>query len=217
MNLRLTLSFFFGVLYFSAISCGTFGAQDDASPATPHGEAVATFAGGCFWCVESDFDHVAGVIRTISGYTGGNLVDPTYKQVSMGGTGHLEAVQIFYNPRAINYETLLDIFWRSVDPTDEGGQFCDRGKSYITGIFANSFEQKRRAESSKHGLVETGFLGQPIVTLIEMAGPFYPAEDYHQNYYEKNPIRYEFYRFRCGRDARIRELWGKEAHSGIMK
>ncbi len=217
MNLRLTLSFFFGVLYFSAISCGTFGAQDDASPATPHGEAVATFAGGCFWCVESDFDHVAGVIRTISGYTGGNLVDPTYKQVSMGGTGHLEAVQIFYNPRAINYETLLDIFWRSVDPTDEGGQFCDRGKSYITGIFANSLEQKRLAESSKHGLAETGFLGQPIVTLIEMAGPFYAAEDYHQNYYEKNPIRYEFYRFRCGRDARIRELWGKEAHSGIMK
>jgi peptide-methionine (S)-S-oxide reductase len=217
MNLRLTLSFFFGVLYFSAISCGTFGAQDDASPATPHGEAVATFAGGCFWCVESDFDHVAGVIRTISGYTGGNLVDPTYKQVSMGGTGHLEAVQIFYNPRAINYETLLDIFWRSVDPTDEGGQFCDRGKSYITGIFANSLEQKRLAESSKHGLAETGFLGHPIVTLIEMAGPFYPAEDYHQNYYEKNPIRYEFYRFRCGRDARIRELWGKEAHSGIMK
>ena len=217
MNLRLTLSFFFGVLYFSAISCGTFGAQDDASPATPHGEAVATFAGGCFWCVESDFDHVAGVIRTISGYTGGNLVDPTYKQVSMGGTGHLEAVQIFYNPRAINYETLLDIFWRSVDPTDEGGQFCDRGKSYITGIFANSLEQKRLAESSKHELAETGFLGQPIVTLIEMAGPFYPAEDYHQNYYEKNPIRYEFYRFRCGRDARIRELWGKEAHSGIMK
>ena len=167
--------------------------------------------------MESDFDHVTGVIRTISGYTGGKLVDPTYKQVSRGGTGHLEAVQILYNPRVINYETLLDIFWRSVDPTDDGGQFCDRGTSYITGIFANSLEQKHLAEFSKHVLEETGFLGQPIVTLIEMAGPFYPAEDYHQNYYEKSPIRYEFYRFRCGRDARVRELWGKEAHSGIMK
>ena len=217
MNFRFTLSFFFGLLYFTTISSGALGTQDDASPETTPGEAVATFAGGCFWCVESDFDHVAGVIRTISGYTGGNLADPTYKQVSMGGTGHLEAVQIFYNPRMINYETLLDIFWRSVDPTDEGGQFCDRGTSYRTGIFANSLEQERLAEFSKHRLTETGFLGRPIVTLIELAGPFYPAEDYHQNYYKKNPIRYEFYRFQCRRDARLRGLWGKEAHRGIMK
>ena len=166
MNFRFTLSFFFGLLYFTTISSGALGTQDDASPETTTGEAVATFAGGCFWCVESDFDHVAGVIRTISGYTGGNLADPTYKQVSMGGTGHFEAVQIFYNPRMINYETLLDIFWRSVDPTDEGGQFCDRGTSYRTGIFANSLEQERLAEFSRHKLTETGFLGRPIVTLI---------------------------------------------------
>ncbi len=178
---------------------------------------VATFAGGCFWCVESDFDNVAGVVRTISGYTGGAVSDPTYERVSAGGTGHREAVQIFYDPKRVGYATLVEIFWRSVDPTDAGGQFCDRGESYETAIFANSLEQKQRAEVSKGALQRSAVLGQPVVTPIEVAGPFYPAEDYHQDYYKKNPLRYNFYRYRCGRDARIEELWGEDAFRGIAK
>ena len=179
------------------------------------GLEVATFAGGCFWCVESDFDKVPGVVRTISGYTGGALPNPTYKQVSAGGTGHLEAVQIFYDSKRVAYEMLVEIFWRSVDPTDGGGQFCDRGESYETAIFANSPEQKRQAETSKGALGRSGVLKQPIATPIEIAGPFYPAEDYHQDYYKRNPLRYKFYRYRCGRDARVEELWGEDAYRGI--
>ena len=178
---------------------------------------VATFAGGCFWCVESDFDNVPGVVRTVSGYTGGVSMDPTYKQVSAGGTGHREAVQIFYDPKQVSYAMLLEIFWRSVDPTDDGGQFCDRGESYKTAIFSTSPEQQRLAEDSKRELQLSAVLNQPIVTSIEVAGPFYEAEDYHQNYYQKNPLRYNFYRYRCGRDTRIEELWGKDAHRGITK
>ncbi|MCH7915500.1 MAG: peptide-methionine (S)-S-oxide reductase MsrA [Deltaproteobacteria bacterium] len=182
---------------------------DVSTAALQKGEEVATFAGGCFWCVESDFDKVPGVVRTISGYTGGLLKNPTYKQVSAGGTGHREAVQIFYDSKKVSYEKLLDIFWRSVDPTDAGGQFCDRGRSYETAIFANSPAQRRLAEASKQKLNKSGVLKKPIVTPIETAGVFYPAEDYHQDYYKKNPLRYKFYRYGCGRDARVREVWGK--------
>ncbi len=178
-------------------------------------EAVAIFAGGCFWCVESDFDHVPGVTKTISGYTGGSLKNPTYKAVTAGGTGHREAVQIFYDPSKVSYEMLLDVFWRSVDPTDGGGQFCDRGVSYQTAIFATTPEQRELAEASKTALQDSGVLKQPIVTPIEDAGEFYPAEDYHQGYYKKNPVRYKFYRFSCGRDGRVRDLWGDQAHRGI--
>ena len=185
------------------------------SGAAEDGLEVATFAGGCFWCVESDFDAVPGVVRTVSGYTGGALPDPTYKRVSAGGTGHREAVQIFYDPKRVSYAALVEIFWRSVDPTDGGGQFCDRGESYETAIFANSLEQKQQAEASKHALQRSAVLGRPVVTPIEVAGPFYPAEDYHQDYYNKNPLRYGFYRYRCGRDARIEELWGEDAFRGI--
>ena len=179
------------------------------------GLEVATFAGGCFWCVESDFDTVPGVARTVSGYTGGLLIDPTYQQVTAGRTGHREAVQIFYDPEEVSYATLLEVFWRSVDPTDGGGQFCDRGQSYETAIYASSPEQRRLAEDSKRALEQSGVLDRPIVTPIEDAGPFYPAEDYHQDYYKKNPIRYKLYRYGCGRDARVKELWGEEAHRGI--
>jgi peptide-methionine (S)-S-oxide reductase len=182
---------------------------DVSTAALPKGEGVATFAGGCFWCVESDFDKVPGVVRTISGYTGGLLKNPTYKQVSAGGTGHREAVQIFYDPKKVSYEKLLDIFWRSVDPTDAGGQFCDRGQSYETAIFANSPAQRRLAEASKQKLNKSGVLKKPIVTPIETAGVFYPAEDYHQDYYKKNPLQYKYYRYACGRDARVRKVWGK--------
>ncbi len=178
---------------------------------------VAIFAGGCFWCVESDFDNVAGVVRTVSGYTGGLLIDPTYEQVTAGGSGHFEAVQIYYDPKQVTYEALLDVFWRSVDPTDDGGQFCDRGPSYKTAVFATTPEQKRLAEESKRQLDESGILGQPIVTPIETAGPFYPAEGYHQDYYKKNPIRYKLYRYGCGRDARVKQLWGEDAYRGIAK
>ncbi len=183
--------------------------------AAEDGLEVATFAGGCFWCVEADFDYVPGVVSTTSGYTGGDLVDPTYKRVSAGGTGHREAVRIVYDPTKTSYATLLDVFWRSVDPTDGGGQFCDRGESYETAIFANSAEQKRLAEESKRALERSAVLDRPIVTPIELAGTFYPAEGYHQDYYEKNPIRYNFYRYRCGRDDRIEDLWGAEAFRGI--
>ena len=179
--------------------------------------AVATFAGGCFWCVESDFDAVPGVVETISGYTGGTVDNPTYKQVSKGGTGHREAVQIRYNPEQVSYERLLHIFWRSVDPTDGGGQFCDRGESYQTAIFVGNEEERRLAESSKEALEQSMVLDEPVVTPIEPAGEFYPAEGYHQDYYTKNPVRYRFYRFSCGRDSRVQQVWGRQAHEGIER
>lgn len=201
------------LLLFAVFTVGT----SPLSRAAENDLQIATFAGGCFWCVEADFDNVPGVVRTVSGYTGGSLKNPTYRMVSAGGTGHIEAVQIFYDPKKVTYAMLLDVLWRSVDPTDGGGQFCDRGESYGTAIFANSPDQKRLAEDSKRILQASGVLKQPIVTPIEVAGPFYPAEDYHQDYYNKNPIRYKIYRYGCGRDARIKELWGKDAHLGIAK
>ena len=194
-----------------------FAATQEGSPAAPTTLEIATFAGGCFWCVESDFDSVAGVVRTVSGYTGGHVENPTYKQVSSDTTGHREAVQIYYDPQRVTYADLLGIFWRSVDPTDPGGQFCDRGKSYTTAVFVDSARQRRLAEASKRTIEQSGVLTQPVVTTIETAGAFYPAEDYHQDYYNKNPLRYRFYRFSCGRDSRIETLWGEEAHRGIAK
>ena len=178
---------------------------------------TATFAGGCFWCVESDFDTVAGVLRTTSGYTSGKLQNPTYRQVSAGGTGHREAVEIEYDPKRIAYSELLDIFWRSVDPTDAGGQFCDRGESYATAIFTHSPQQHSQALASKLSIDQAGILPKPIATTVESASAFYPAEGYHQDYYTKSPIRYRFYRFSCGRDARVEELWGDQAMRGIGK
>lgn len=175
--------------------------------------AIATFAGGCFWCVESDFDHVPGVLDTVSGYTGGTLQNPTYHNHS----GHREAVRITYDPATVTYQRLLHVFWRSVDPTDKHGQFCDRGHSYSTAIYANSQEQLEQALASKAQLEKSGRPDSPIVTPIEMAGPFWPAEDYHQDYYKNNPYRYNFYRFSCGRDHRLKELWGDQALDGIVK
>ncbi len=207
--------FFITLGIFGAIGGGVLAAEKTASPAAAKGEAVATFAGGCFWCVESDFDSVPGVLRTISGYTGGTSIDPSYQQVTAGGTGHREAVRIFFDPKKVSYGTLLEIFWRSVDPTDDGGQFCDRGGSSETAIYAKSAEQKRQAQASKGKLEQSGVLKQPIVTPIHTAGPFYPAEDYHQDFYKKSSLRYKIYRYGCGRDARIRKLWGTEAFRGI--
>jgi len=174
---------------------------------------TAVFAGGCFWCVESDFDRVPGVVKTISGYTGGTVANPTYRQVTAGGTGHYEAVEITYDPGQVSYVELLTAFWRSVDPTDPGGQFCDRGHSYKTAVFVADDTERRLAEATKQAAEDA--LGKPVATVVLDAGPFYPAEDYHQDFYEKNPVRYRYYRWSCGRNQRVEALWGEQAYRGI--
>ena len=170
-------------------------------------EKVATFAGGCFWCMESDFEKVDGVIEVISGYTGGSRDTATYRQVSAGGTGHVEAVQVHYDPEKITYGELLDIFWRHVDPTDSGGQFVDRGPQYRTAIFYHDEAQKRLAEASREALNDSGRFDKPVVTKIVKLDEFYPAEDYHQDYHQKNPLRYKFYRRGSGRDPFLKKVW----------
>jgi peptide methionine sulfoxide reductase msrA/msrB len=172
---------------------------------------TATFAGGCFWCMESDFEKVNGVVEAVSGYTGGQKPNPTYEEVSAGGTGYVESVQVVYDPAKITYKELLDVFWRHVDPTDAGGQFVDRGSQYRTAIFYNDAEQKRLAEESRAQLEKTGRFSAPIVTEIVPLTKFYPAEDYHQDYYKKNPLRYRFYRLGSGRDQFLKNTWSTEA------
>ena len=172
---------------------------------------TATFAGGCFWCVESDFEKVDGVVEAISGYTGGDKPNPTYEEVSAGGTGHAEAVQVRYDPAKISYKQLLDVFWRHVDPTDDGGQFVDRGSQYRTAIFYHDEEQKRIAEDSREQMEKSSRFSAPIVTEIVPLTEFYPAEDYHQDYYRHNPLRYRFYRLGSGRDQFLKSTWGAEA------
>ena len=174
----------------------------------PDKTATAIFAGGCFWCVEADFDKVAGVISTTSGYIGGRTANPSYEDVVRGHTGHAEAVEIVFDPAKVSYQQLLDVFWRNIDPLVKDRQFCDHGNQYRTGIFYHGDEQRRLAEASK-AAVQARFR-QPVYTEIVAAGPFYKAEDYHQDYYQKNPVRYKFYRFNCGRDTRLEELWGKK-------
>ena len=173
----------------------------------------AVFAGGCFWCVESDFDQIPGVVATVSGFTGGTTSDPSYPQVTAGGTGHYEAVEITYDSSTVRYEELITAFWHSVDPTDGGGQFCDRGKSYETAVFVANELERSVAEASKAAAQE--MIDNPIVTPILATGPFYAAEEYHQDYYTKNPIRYKFYRWNCGRNQRVEEVWGEHAYEGI--
>jgi peptide-methionine (S)-S-oxide reductase len=175
------------------------------------GLAVATFAGGCFWCMEPPFDALDGVVSTTSGYTGGRVGRPNYTQVSAGGTGHIEAVRIVFDPARVSYARLLEVFWRNVDPVDAGGQFCDRGAQYRTAVFVHDAEQRRLAEASKAALNAEARLPRAIATEILEAAPFWPAEDYHQDYSRRNPARYRFYRWNCGRDARLREVWGAEA------
>ena len=184
---------------------------EQAPPPNEKVVAMATFAGGCFWCMEPPFDKIPGVISTTSGYTGGKTENPTYEQVSSGDTGHAEAMQVIYDPTKVTYAQLLAVFWRNIDPHDAGGQFCDRGTQYRTAIFVHNDAQRKEAEESKRALEASGRLKQPIVTAIVTATRFYPAEDYHQDYYLKNPVRYKFYRANCGRDARLRRVWGEEA------
>jgi methionine-S-sulfoxide reductase len=181
-----------------------------ASQAQISQDATAIFAGGCFWCMEADFEKLPGVVDVVSGYSGGKVKDPTYEQVSHGGTGHLEVVQVTYDPKQIAYSQLLDYYWRHIDPTRDDGQFCDYGAQYRPVIFYRGEEQKRLAEASLARVERSKPFPDKIKVELRPAGAFYPAEDYHQDYYKKNPIRYHFYRYRCGRDARVEQLWGSE-------
>ena len=196
------------VLAGVAVLAATGAALAQSGAPSPQQRAVAIFAGGCFWCVEADFDKVPGVLGTTSGYTGGKVVNPTYHQVSAGSTGHTEAVEIVYDPSKVSYQKLLDVFWRNHDPLAKDRQFCDSGSQYRAAIFFHDEEQRKLAEESKKA-VQARFAPRAVHTEIVKAGAFYKAEDYHQDYYEKNPIRYKFYRFNCGRDQRLEELWGK--------
>ncbi len=175
------------------------------------GSEKATFAGGCFRCMVQPFESLKGVMSVTSGYTGGHKANPTYEEVSAGGTGHAESVQILYDPAVISYQQLLDIFWRNIDPTVSNRQFCDVGNQYRSAIFFHTPEQKRLALASKSALEKSRTLDKPVVTEITAASAFYPAEDYHQGYYKKNPLRYKYYRNGCGRDKRLKELWGDQS------
>ena len=187
------------------VALGVFGLISSISLAE---ERSAVFAGGCFWCTESDFEKLDGVISATSGYIGGDLKNPTYKQVSSGGSGHTEAVEVVFEDKTISYAELVTYFWTTIDPTDGDGQFCDRGQQYRSEIFYRNQQQRKIAEESKRALAASGLLKQPIVTAITAAKTFYKAEDYHQDYYLKNPLRYNYYRWGCGRDKRLADLWG---------
>jgi peptide-methionine (S)-S-oxide reductase len=186
-----------------AIAAATPALAQTAPPTT-----VATFAGGCFWCMEPPYDKLPGVVSTTSGYMGGTVKNPTYDQVSGGRTGHTEVVQVVYDPAKVSYEKLLEVYWKNIDPTVKDRQFCDTGSQYRASIFYHSEAQKRLAEASKAEIEKTKPFKQPIVTPVVAAGEFWPAEEYHQDYYKKNPVRYSYYRTGCGRDARLKELWG---------
>ena len=198
---------------FAIVACAGPAIGATSPPATDKGATEsAIFAGGCFWCMEPPFDKLAGVISTTSGYTGGKLADPGYEQVSAGGTGHAEVVKVVFDPAKVSYKQLLDVYWHNVDPFAIDQQFCDRGDQYRSAIFTIGHEQLRLAEESKRELEAPGRFDKPIVTQIVPASKFYPAEGYHQDYYQKNPVRYKFYRYNCGRDARLEQIWGSPGH-----
>ncbi|MBI5683312.1 MAG: peptide-methionine (R)-S-oxide reductase MsrB [Deltaproteobacteria bacterium] len=200
------------LLFFLSAGCSNAEMPSRSMPMTSEDKKVetATFAGGCFWCMEPPFEKLDGVVEVTSGYTGGNKQNPTYEEVSSGATGHYEAIQITYDTEKVSYEKLLDVFWRNIDPTDAGGSFVDRGQQYASAIFYHNDEQKRTAEMSKQKLAKSGKYDKPIATKILKFEAFYKAEDYHQDYYKKNPIRYKFYRRGSGRDEYIRKVWGIE-------
>ena len=194
-----------GLALIAAVS----GAAAQGPAAGEAGRKTAIFAGGCFWCMEHPFDQLAGVISVTSGYTGGTKANPTYEEVSSGRTGHAESVQVIYDPTKVSYEKLVDVFWHNIDPLTPNAQFCDHGTQYRSAIFYLDDEQKRIAERSKDAWAKSGKFDKPIVTQIVAASTFWPAEDYHQHYYKTNPVRYKYYRFNCGRDQRLEQLWGK--------
>ncbi|MBP8236168.1 MAG: peptide-methionine (S)-S-oxide reductase MsrA [Pseudomonas sp.] len=184
--------------------------QPQATQQTVANPGVAIFAGGCFWCTESDFDKMPGVIETTSGYIGGHVENPTYEQVSAGNSGHIEAVRVRFDPSKTSYAQLVEAFWPTIDPVTANAQFCDRGPQYRSAIFYSNAEEQQLAEASKTALDKSGRLPAPVVTEILAASTFYPAEDYHQDYYQRNPLRYNYYRNGCGRDQRLEQLWGKK-------
>ena len=185
--------------------------ETDGVVGEPGDTAAAIFAGGCFWCMEKPFDRLDGVIATVSGYTGGDIADPSYERVSSGSTGHREAVRVTYDPTRVSYTRLLEVFWRNIDPTDDGGQFCDRGFQYTTAIWYRNDEQEELARASKERLAASGLLEEPVVTPVLPADPFYAAEAYHQDFYREHPVRYRSYRTACGRDRVLSSIWGEAA------
>jgi len=206
MRIRyLLISLGFAVLMIG----GTTAIPQGSLAADESQQAKATFAGGCFWCMEEAYEKVEGVISVISGYTGGQLVNPTYEQVSAGATGHAESIEVLYDPNKVTYQHLLEVFWHNVDPTTPNAQFCDHGNQYRTAIFYHDETQKQLIDESRHSVENSKSFPQPIVTEIVPASIFYPAEDYHQDFYKKNPVRYKFYKWNCGRSQRLEQLWGK--------
>ena len=206
------------LLLCALFECSAIAADATLSsgPATAAGEPAtletATFAGGCFWCMEGPFDALDGVVSTTAGYTGGQMANPSYEQVSAGGTGHAESVQVVYDPHRVSYEKLLDVFWHNIDPTVADQQFCDHGNQYRTAIFYYNDAQQQAAEASLAALEHSKPFTAQVRTLLVKATAFYAAEEYHQDYYKKNPVRYKFYRYNCGRDQRLTELWGSSGH-----
>ncbi len=202
-------------LSFAAPACAANNISEQAvsteDAIAPAETETAIFAGGCFWCMEKPFDELPGVLDTMSGYTGGRVANPSYMQVSSGGTGHVEAVQVTYDPAQVSYDQLLEVFWRNVDPVDNRGQFCDKGSQYRSAIFYRNEQQATAAEASKQSLKTAEKFNQKIATEVLAASEFYPAEDYHQNYYKTHPVRYKVYRYACGRDQRLEEIWGAES------
>jgi methionine-S-sulfoxide reductase len=198
-------------LGLAAVVVAPVASPAEGPAASPSALSTAIFAGGCFWCVEDAFEEVPGVVRAVSGYTGGTTANPTYEQVSSQGTGHFEAVQVSFDARKVSYAQLVDWFWRNIDPVDARGQFCDKGSSYRSAIFYGDDEQRRIAEASKAALQASGRFTGAIATVILPAGPFYPAEDYHQGYAKKNPFKYQYYKQGCGRAQRLQQIWGPPA------
>lgn len=209
MDRRLSLKWLLALSVLLLSHAGSLAAQDRAGPmpVKPAGAATALFAGGCFWCIEADFEKLPGVIEAESGYTAGRTANPTYEQVSAGGTGHTEAIRVSYDPAKVTYQQLVEYFWRHIDPTVKDRQFCDVGSQYRSGIYWQNEAERKIVEASRDALLKSGKLKQ-IQTELAAASVFYPAEEYHQDYYKKNPIRYAYYRSGCGRDARVKEIWG---------
>ena len=197
------------VLIMVVLLIGTWNLQSTSKAASEATLGKAYFAGGCFWCMEEAFEKIEGVLSATSGYMGGTVANPSYEDVSSGRTGHAESIEVVYDPAKVSYQKLLDAFWRNVDPITPNAQFCDHGSQYRSAIFFQTDEEKRASDTSKQAIEQSKRFTEPIVTQIVMASQFYPAEEYHQDFYKKNPVRYKFYKYSCGRAKRLEELWGK--------
>lgn len=217
--MRARVILFMGIMVVAVFGISSYATtgQQTATKAIPKNLSVATFAGGCFWCTESDFENLPGVYDAISGFSGGHAVNPSYEEVSKATTGHVESVQVYYDPKIITYDGLLNAFWRTINPTDKNGQFVDRGEQYRSLIFYQTDEEKAMAEHSRQLLNQSKRYPDPVITEIRKFEVFYPAEDYHQNYYKKNPVRYKYYRYRSGRDQYLQKIWAKDLHVEVVQ